>query len=389
MDFQLSSEQRMLKQMARDLAEKEFRPQAARWDENAEFPLENRRRLAELGLLGILIPKEYGGGGRDLIDMYIVVEELARVCLNTTVLVHSMNATPRVIQMFGSEEQKQKYLPGFARGDLITSIAMTEPDAGSALTDLTTTAKLDGDQYVINGRKCFISAADIADVLLVFARFAPTKGARGIGTILVDKGTAGYHVPKKEKKMGARGMNECEVVFEDCRVPAANVVVRGEPDSSIGLVKGLGVWNGMRVGVGVMGVGMAQGALDEAMKYAQQRQQFGRYLAEFQGLQWMLADMAIKIEAGRWLCYRALVNAKNGLVDGHESAIAKAYAAEMCQQVLYDALQFFGGYGYTREFPLERMVRDARYFTIAAGTTQVLKNQIAQTLLGRKIAQRA
>ncbi|MBX6377506.1 MAG: acyl-CoA dehydrogenase family protein [Clostridia bacterium] len=381
MDFELTEQQKAFRKLGQDLA-REFAPRAREWDEERRYPEENHRRLAELGLLGMTMPVEYGGGGAGLLDCYLIVEEIAKVCVNTAVILHDQNVAPRIIALYAPDELKRRVVPEFARGEAECTIAMTEPNAGSALTELTTTAVRDGDEYVVNGRKIFTSFADRAAYHLVFARFAPGRGARGIGTILVERDRPGVSWTPLERKLGVRGIEEGEVIFEDVRVPAANVVIEGRPDSSEGFTKPLSVYNATRVGMGVMAVGVAQGAIDAAVDYMRKRQQFGRYLAEFQGLQWMLADMAIAVEGARMLCYQALARIDAGDPSPYLSAVAKVYATESAIRVVNDALQLHGGYGYFASFPLERMLRDVRMFTITGGTTQVLKNLIASEMLG-------
>ena len=373
----LSSEQIALQDAARKLAQGEFKAKAARWDAEGIYPDENHHRLSELGYLGMAMPEEYGGGGASLVDIYLVVEEIAKVDFNTALLVHDQNVSPRIIATCGTEELKQKFLPRFAKGEIECAISWTEPQAGSDATAVTTRLRPDGDGFILNGGKIFTTFGDRADYLLVYARFCDSKGARGIGTVLVKRDSPGVQVHILEQKMGARGCNECEIHFDDVFVPADHVVTQGVAENSSGFVKPLGVYNATRVGMGVLALGVAEGAFDEARDYMKTRRQFGKSLSEMQGLQWMMADMRIQIEAARALCYNALLMIDQGKPDPTLSSIAKLQATEMAQKVTHDALQMFGGYGYFGSLPLERMVRDVRMLTITGGTTQIHKNAIA------------
>ncbi len=383
MSFKLTEEQEMLVKTVRDFAQKELKPKAAYWDEHEEYPYENVKKLVELGLTGITLPPEYGGEGRPLIDALLVVEEIAKACGTTARLVVETNmGVVGALMNHGTEAQKEKYLPMVRNGEK-PAIAITEPDAGSAATELRTRAKKKGSNYVLNGSKCFITGGGISKIYLVFARFEDIPGAKGIGGIFVEAGTPGFKVGKREPMMGLRGIPETQLFFEDCVVPEENLLVaHGD-----GFKKLMTAYNGQRLGAATVALGIAQGALDEAVAYTKERKQFGRPICEFQGIQWMLAEMHIKLEAARLLLHRAAYNAGYGLPDHMEAAVAKAYTTEVAVQVTNDALQLFGGYGYSREYPLERLVREARMFTIGGGTVQMLKNVIASKLLGMKISQ--
>lgn len=376
--FELTEEQISMRDAARKLAQTEFKDKAHIWDETGDFPYANHARLKELGYLGLSIDEKYGGSGMGLSDTYIVVEEISKVCMTTALLVHDQNVIPRIIAMCAPEALKEKYLPMVAQGELHCSICWTEPEAGSDATALRTTAVRDGDEYVINGQKVFTSFGDHADMHFVYARFGESKGAKGIGVLLMDAKSEGITVQTLPKKMGTRGCHECEIFFDNVRVPAENVVVEGDPKSSAGFVKPLTVYNGTRVGMGVMAMGVAEGAFDLATEYMKTRKQFGQRLADMQGLQWMMADMAIQIEAARYLCYQALALFDKGEPNPYLSSIAKVQATEMAQKVVHDCQQMFGGYGYFGINPIERMVRDVRMLTITGGTTQVQKNSIAR-----------
>lgn len=389
MYFDLTDTQKTLREQARRLAQNEFRPRAAEWDREEKFPAANNRRLAELGYLGMALPEEYGGGNASLVDTYLVVEELSKVDLATALLVHEQNVAPRMIARYGSEEQKRKYLPPLIGGDIHCSIAWTEPQAGSDGTAIRTTATPDGEGFRINGSKVFTTYGDQAELHLAYVRFvppdgAPSKGARGIGMVLIEKDSPGFSAHRLDYKMGVRGASEAELFFDNLYLPPENVVIPGDPQSSSGFVKPLMLYNATRVGMGVMALGIAEGAFELARDYMLQRQQFGKPLAEMQGLQWMMADMAIQIEAARALCYQALALIDAGQPNPYLCSIAKVQATEMALQVTLDCQQMFGGYGYFGSLPLERMVRDVRMLTITGGTTQIQKNAIAAHLFGNR-----
>lgn len=385
MDFQLTEEQRMLKRLAHDVAEKEFRPKAAEWDEKAEFlPQEYFKKLADLGFLGLPIPERYGGQGRGAIEAILVIEEMARVCRLAAWPVFESSVGPvRVIEQFGTEGLKERYLPPVCRGEMTIAVGMTEPEAGSALTDLRTRAVLDGEHYVINGQKRFVSGGGEAQAYVVYVRLSQQIGARGIGGIVVDKGTPGFSFGKQERFMGLRGIPSSDLFFEDCRVPKENLVV---PEG--GFSKLMTVFDLERCGNATMCLGIAQGALEESLKYSQERKQFGKDICEFQAVQFMLADMALKVEAARLLIYRAVVNAGEGLPSVVESNLAKCFANEMVREVAGLALQLHGGYGYSQDYPIERMLRDGWGWGVAGGTIQIQKVRIASQLLNRRFDQR-
>lgn len=379
MDFDLSEEQVLLRDAARKLAQQEFRAKAARWDRDEAFPEENKHRLAELGYLGLSLDKEYGGAGAGLVSTYLVIEELAKVDLLTAMIVHDQNVSPRIIATHGPEALKRRLVPRFFKGEIECSIAWTEPQAGSDGTAILTSATLDpsGDEYIVNGQKIFTTFGDRADMHLVYARFGPSSGAKGIGTLVVERDRPGLTVRKLEGKMGVRGAAENELFFDNVRVPASNVVTLGDPQSSRGFVQPLTLYNGTRVGMGVMALGVAEGAFELAREYMTVREQFGQKLCDMQGLRWLMADALIEIEAARCLCYKALALIDAGRPDPALCSIAKVYATEMAQRVTVQCQQMFGGYGYFGSLPLERMVRDVRMLTLTGGTTQTQKNVIA------------
>ena len=387
--FQLSPELEAFRQEVRALALEEFAPKAAYWDEAEEFPEENRKRLAELGYFGLLIPEAYGGKGAPIIQSAVFVEELGRVCFNTcTIAQIALHGPSRAITVLGNEEQKKRLLPGVVSGDHYIAISFSEPGAGSAVTDVETTAVDDGDAYIVNGHKCFTTLGNYCTHTLVLSRFGDSKGARGLGGLIVERDTKGVTFAEPDKKMGGRGAPECDVHFEDCRVPKKNVLVPGNPSNSKGFSTLMKAFGPERTGNAAICVGVAQGAYDAALKYARERHQFGRPIMEFQGIQWKIADMATQIHAARLMVYRAATNEKDGFPDPRDTAIAKLYANEMVQRVTNEALQIHGHAGYTRAYPLERMVRDARGYAVGGGTTEILRNTIAAIEFGRTFDQR-
>lgn len=387
--FKLDDDLEEFRNEVRRMAEKEFAPKAAYWDEEEEFPEENRKTLAELGYFGLLIPEEYGGVGAPIIQSALFVEEISRVCFNTSTICQiTLHGPSRAITVLGNDEQKKRFLPPVVSGDYMFSISISEPGAGSAVTDLRTTAVDDGENFVLNGSKCFTTLGNYCTHFLVFCRFGEGKGARGIGALIVDKDTPGVEVGIPDKKMGGRGAPECDVFFHDVKVPKKNLLVEGTAESSKGFKLLMDSFGPERCGNAAICVGLAQGAYDAAHAYVQEREQFGRPLMEFQGIQWKIADMATQIHAARMMVYRAATNEKGGFPDPKETTMAKLFANEMVQKVTSEALQIHGHYGYTRAFPLERMMRDARGYAVGGGTVEILRNTIAAMELGRTFDQR-
>ncbi|HEY9414162.1 MAG TPA: acyl-CoA dehydrogenase family protein [Pseudonocardia sp.] len=380
MDFTLTDREREWVERGKALA-KEFAPRAAIWDEESRYPAENHERLQELGLLGIALPTEFGGGGASLTECYLLVEEISKACANTALLVHDQNVSGRILATHGGPAHRD-ILERLARGEIEVTIAMTEPEAGSALYEMTTSVRRDGDEWVVNGGKTYNSFGDRAAAHLVYARFADTTGPDAIGMILVEADRPGVSFTMMPRKMGMHGVEEVNLKFDNVRVPAENVVIEGIEGSSAGFVRPLDIYNATRVGMGVMALGIAQGAMDYAIEHLRTRRQFGRFLGEFQGLQWMLADCAIQIEGARLLCYRALSEVDAGRTSAYHSACAKVAATEGAFKVVDDCLQMLGGAGYFSGAPLERMMRDVRMFKITGGTTQILKNTIGKALIG-------
>jgi len=377
-DFHLNEDQIMLRDMVHALAENEFKPKAAKWDEEETFPWENLQTLSQLNLLGATIPEKFGGAGAGIFEYVLIIEQIARVCANTAVIVLGANSVGGRILNFGTEEQHERYLPPIARGEKIGASGVTEPDAGSDVGSNKTIAHQDGDRFIINGRKVFITRGAVAEVFVITLKVVENGKEPRPGYMIVERGTQGFTIGKIEKTLGLRGNPSTELIFEDCAVPKGNLLKAAElKDVLMGL-------NIARCGNGTVSLGIAQGAFEEAQKYCQQRIQRGKPLMAFQGIRWMMADMLIKIHASRLLLYRAAVNAAKGFPDALEASVAKTFSNEMALDVTNMALQIHGGYGYSREFPLERMMRDARAFLIAGGTVQIQRNIIASQLFKRK-----
>lgn len=378
MQFKLSEEQEMIRKTVREFAEKEIAPKAGPMDEAEEYDYSLWEQMAEMGLTGIPFPEEYEGAGMDNICYAIAVEELSRVCASSGVLVSahtSLCSWP--IYAFGTEEQKQKYLVPLASGKKIGALGLTEPSAGSDAGSVKTSAVLDGDEYVLNGTKIFITNGEKADIYVIIASTDKSKGHRGTAAFIVEKGTPGFTFGKKEHKMGIRASATYELVFENCRIPKENML--GEDGNGFKIA--LKTLDGGRIGIAAQALGIAQGAFDEALKYSKVREQFGKPISSFQGLQWMLADMATRIDAARLLVYRAAYLKDSGLPYSKEAAMAKLYASECAMWVTTKAVQIFGGYGYTREYPVERMMRDAKITEIYEGTSEVQRIVIAANIL--------
>ncbi len=385
MDFAFTEEQKMLVETLRTMGEREnFRDLAKQIDATGEFPVHLIPKFAQMGLLGMALSPEHGGGGQPAINAILAIEELAKFSPVIASPVFESNVGPvRVIDLFGTERQKQAVLPGVCRGEYSVSVCMTEPEAGSDLTSLKTRAVDAGDHYILNGRKLFISGGGHATHYLVYTRFGDTPGYKGIGGLLVEKGMPGFSFGKQEQFMGLRAMPSCELIFEDVRVPKENVVVQAGDFGNLMLTFDI-----ERCGNAAMCLGVAGGALEEARRYAQVRNAFGRPICEFQGVQFPIVDMAMKLDAARLLVYRAALGAGRGYPSIYESAMAKCFANEMVTEVTDAALQILGGYGYSREFPLERMARDARAWWVAGGTVNMLRITMASILFGRRFDQR-
>jgi butyryl-CoA dehydrogenase len=385
MDFQLNDEQRIFKKMVHDFADQRLAPLIPAWERPGGFM--DRKILTlyqEMGLLGITLPERFGGGDQTAFEAVLAIEELARVSPIAAFPVFETSVGPiRVVEKFGTEEQKQRFIPMACTGEKLMAVAMTEPGAGSALTDLSTKAVLEGDHYILNGQKRFISGGGHSDLYLVYVRFNEIKGAKGIGGIVVEKDTPGFSFGKQEEFMGLQGMPSSDLIFEDCRVPQENLII---PQGDF--AKLMQAFDVERCGNATMSLGIAWGALEASKKYAQERVAFGKPICEFQAIQLLLADMAMRVEAARLLIYRAATNAGTGLPSVFESSVAKCFSNEMAKEVTDMALQVFGGYGYSKEYPIERMLRDSRGWPLAGGTVQIQRINIAGAMLGRRFNQR-
>ena len=378
MNFDLTEEQKLLKQTIRDFAETQIAPGAAARDEAARFPTELIPKMAELGLFGIMIPQEYGGAGLDTLSAAIIGEELARVDAAIALIVASHNSLCAAhILNFGSEMQKQKYLPPLAHGEKLGAWALTEPGSGSDAAALKTRATLEGEHWVLSGEKQFITQGSTAGVYVIMTSTEPSQGKRGISAFIAESGTAGLRVGKIENKLGVRASDTVAVQIEDARVPKANLL--GQLNGGFDDV--LKVLQGGRVGIGAMAVGIAQGAFEESIKYARMRKQFGKPIAEFEAIQWMLADMATEIDAARLLVYRAAQLKDRGMPFVTAASEAKLYAAETAMRATTKAIQIHGGYGYIKDYPVERYFRDAKICEIGEGTSEIQRMIIAKELL--------
>ena len=377
MSFELTEEQESLQRTVQKFAEKELAPIAAEAEEKGEFHREIFEKLAELGLLGIPCSEEYGGAGLDYSTYIVVIEEIAKHCLATAVGLAVQGLPQIMIGLFGSEAQKKKYLAPLANGKKLGGFALTEPGAGSDAASLKTTAVLDGDSYILNGTKVFITHGGVADVYLAMAKTNPGKGAKGISSFIVEDGTPGFSFGKTEKKMGMRASPTREIIFEDCRILRENLV--GEEGDGFKIA--MTALDSGRITIGAAAVGVAQAALDESIKYAKQREQFGQPIADFQAIQFMLADMATQIRAARNMVREAAYLKDNGKPFSHVAAMAKLFATDTAMKVTTDAVQIFGGYGYMQDYPVERLMRAAKVTQIVEGTNQIQRVVIARHLL--------
>lgn len=370
MDLKLDKEHLLLQQMYRAFAENEVEPVAADVDATEEVPMENVKKMARYGFFGIPFPKEYGGQGADYLAYAMAVEELSKKCATTGVIVSahtSLCCAP--IYENGTEEQKKKYLPDLLAGKKFGAFGLTEPGAGTDASGQRTTAVLDGDEYVLNGSKIFITNAGFADVFIIIAMTDRSKGNHGISAFIVERGTPGFTVGEPEDKMGIRGSSTCELIFEDCRIPKENLLGR----EGKGFAIAMKTLDGGRIGIASQALGIAEGAIDETVKYTTERKQFGRRISQFQNTQFELADMKTTAEAAQLLVYRAADAKSAGLPYGHFAAMAKLFAADAASDITRRCLQLFGGYGYTRDYPIERMMRDAKITEIYEGTSEVMK----------------
>jgi butyryl-CoA dehydrogenase len=378
-DFYLTDEQRMIRDLARRVARERIAPWAAEVDEQERYPEESMRALAEAGLFGIWIPEAYGGSNLGCLALSLVAEEIARACAATATQYVDQPLGGLPILLYGTEEQKKRYLPRLATGELLAAYSLSEPEAGSDAAALRTTAVRRGDHYVLNGAKQWCTNGDHAGVICVFATVDPSRRAKGVTAFLVEPGLPGFSVGRKERKMGIRGSPTVALHFTDCRVPVEQRL--GEEGEGFRIA--MSTLDITRPATGAMAVGIAQAALDAATAYARERRQFGRAIAEFQGIQFMLADMAMQVHAARLMVHHAARQVDAGITGNTlEASMAKCFAADAAMRVTTDAVQVFGGYGYTRDFPVERYMRDAKIMQIYEGTNQIQRVIVARELLG-------
>ena len=381
MSFKLTEEQLMIQSMVRDLARAEFAPKAMERDKTKEFPAENLKKLGELGLMGMMVPAEYGGSGADTVSYVLALAEVAYACASTAVVmsVHNSIVCESILR-YGTEDQKKRYLRKLAGGKMIGAFALTEPNAGSDPSRQTTKAVFDGDSYILNGRKRFTTTGKNAGLIIVTAKTDEEKRHRGISAFLVKQGSPGFTTGPLEDKMGLRASDTVDLIFEDCRI-AAEDRLGNEGDGFLIAMTGL---DGGRIGIAAQSVGVAQAAFDAAVRYAQEREQFGQTISKFQGLRWMIADMATEIEAARLLMFSAAEMKDRGENYTIHASMAKLFASEMVNRITAKALQMHGGYGFTKEYPVERYYRDARVFTIYEGTSEIQRIVISNHIFKDK-----
>jgi alkylation response protein AidB-like acyl-CoA dehydrogenase len=378
MDFTHSDELLEIQRVAREFAEKEIRPHVMEWDEKQLFPRDILARLGELGFMGILIPQEYGGSGLGYIEYITVVEELSRVdgSVGISVAAHNSLCTGHIFT-FGTEDQKKRFVVPLAQGEKIGAWSLTEPEAGSDAAGTQTTARLDGDQWILNGQKTFTTHGTYGDICVAMAMTDKSAGHHGISAFIVEKGTTGFSAGKKENKLGLRASDTSTVIFEDCRIPKDNLLGQ----AGHGFVDALTVLDGGRISIAALALGMAQGAYEASLNYSQQRKQFGKTISAFQGIQFKLADMATEIDAARLLTQRAAWMKDQGIKTTLESSMAKLHASEVAVRVANECVQIHGGYGYIKDYPAEKFYRDVKLCTIGEGTSEIQRLVIARELL--------
>jgi butyryl-CoA dehydrogenase len=380
MAYQLTEEQRMIQAMVREFAREELIPSAAKRDVTGEFPADNIRKMGELGLMGMTVPPEYNGAGADTVSYSVALQEIGYACASTAVIMSVHNSVAcGPVYLFGSEYLKETYLKPLASGEKIGSFALTEPGAGSDPAGQKTKAVKDGHSYIINGTKVFITTGKNSDLTVVTSYTDRTKKHHGISAFVVEKGTPGFYVGKEEDKMGLRGSDTAELIFEDCRVPEENLL-GNEGD---GFVIAMASLDGGRIGIASQSVGLGQACLDAAVSYAKERVQFNKPISQFQGIRWMIADMATQIEAARLLTFNAAAMRDRDENFSAAASMAKVFASEMSNKVAYQALQIHGGYGYIKEYPVERFYRDARVLTIYEGTSEIQRIVVANHVIGK------
>jgi alkylation response protein AidB-like acyl-CoA dehydrogenase len=374
----VAENQAMISKMIRDFAKKEMEPNKMHWDETQEFPIPLFKKLGELGLMGVLVPTEYGGSGFGYEEYVTVIEEISKVdgSIGLSVAAHNSLCTNHILQ-FGTEEQKQKYLPKLATGEWIGAWGLTEPGTGSDAGNMKCVAIADGDHFVINGSKNFITHGKSGDVVVVIVRTGKVGDSHGMTAFIVERGTKGFSAGKKENKLGMRASETAELIFSDCRIHKSQIL--GQVGD--GFIQSLKVLDGGRISIAALGLGIAQGAFEAALKYSKDRHQFNQPISAFQGISFKLADMATKIDAGRLLCMRAAQLKNAGINVSKESAMAKLFTSEMAVEVANEGVQIFGGYGYTKDFPAEKYYRDAKLCTIGEGTSEIQKLVISRAIL--------
>ena len=378
MNFQKTEQQDMIAQMIKDFAEKEIRPNVMKWDESQEFPVDLFKKLGELGLMGVLVPEEYGGSGFGYFEYITTIEEIGKVCgsIGLSVAAHNSLCTGHIMQ-FGSEEQKRKYLPKLASAEWIGAWGLTETGTGSDAGGMSTTAVLDGDHYVLNGSKNFITHAISGDVAVVIARTGDKGDSHGMTAFIVEKGTPGFSGGKKEDKLGMRASETACLFFDNCRIPKENVL----GNVGDGFIQSLKVLDGGRISIGALSLGIAKGAYEASLKYSKEREQFGQPISNFQAISFKLADMFTEIAASELLLYQAADMKNRGVKMTKESAMCKYYASEVAVKVSNEAVQIHGGYGYTKEYPVEKFYRDSKLCTIGEGTSEIQKLVISRNIL--------
>ncbi len=378
MKLELTENQKMIRDMVREFAEKEIEPVAAELDKKKEFPRNIIKKMGQLGLLGISVPAEYGGAGADSVSYAIAIEEISKKCASTGVITSVHNSLACYpIEKFGNEDQKEKYLIPLAKGEKLGSYALTEPNAGSDAAAIEMTAKLDGGSYILDGTKIFITSGNEADFIVVFVKTDKSKGSKGMGALIVEKGTKGLSIGGIFDKLGINAASNAELIFENCEVPKENLIGNEGDGFKIALAS----LDCGRIGIGAQAVGIAQVALEKSIEYAKQREQFGRPISKFQAIQWMIADMATRIEASRLLVYNAAHAKDQGGRFTKEAAMAKLFASETAMESTIKAVQIYGGYGYTTDYPVERYFRDAKITEIYEGTSEIQRLVIARSLL--------
>ena len=378
MDFQLNDEQKQLRREIRDFAEREIRDHVMAWDEESKFPLEIVKQLGKMGVMGIIFPAEYGGAGLGYVEYVIAVEELSRVDGSVGIIVAAHNSLcSNHIFIAGNEEQKRKYIPKLATGEFIGAWGLTEPGSGSDAGSARTTAVRKGNKWVLNGTKTFITNGSYADVMVVVAVTDRTAKTHGLSAFIVEKGTKGFRAGKKENKLGLRASDTAEMIFEDCEIPAENLLGK-EGD---GFIDSMRVLDGGRISIAALSLGIGQGAYECALDYSKERKQFGKPIAEFQAIQWKLADMATELEAARLLTMRAADMKDKGMKTTQESSMAKLYSSEVAVRCANESVQIHGGYGFIKDYPAEKYYRDVKLCTIGEGTSEIQRLVIARQLL--------